>query len=298
MILVIVGPTAVGKSALAVALAKHLQGEIISGDSVQIYKELNIGSAKPSVEDQGGIVHHLIDVYEIGQPYSVADFQREVRAKIDAILARGKTVIVCGGTGFYVKAALYDYVFDHAARDHDYEATLATKSNEQLYALLKLVDPDTAIKFHPNNRVRVMRALGYYHTNQQLISAQTNKDQPVYEFLGIGLTMERSVLYERINARVDAMLDAGLLDEIHSLIEKQDQIQAIGYNELFDYVANQCSYEEAVDLIKQRSRQLAKRQLTWFRNQMQLQWIDVTSLTLDAVVDAAMSIIEQEPSKR
>jgi tRNA dimethylallyltransferase len=291
MIVVIVGPTAVGKSTLAVALAKRLNAEIISGDSVQIYKELTIGSAKPTSHEQGGIVHHLIDEYEIGQPYSVADFQRQVRAKMDDILARQKAVIVCGGTGIYVNAALYDYVFDSTNRDIAYEATLATRSNEELHELLKHVDPKTAIKFHPNNRVRVLRALGYHHSTDQLISAQSNKDQPLYSFIGIGLTMERALLYERINERVDAMLQAGLLEEIHSLVEKQDQIQAIGYNELFEYVANKLSYEEAVSLIKQRSRQLAKRQFTWFTNQMQLQWIDVTAATLDDVTNQAMKLI-------
>jgi tRNA dimethylallyltransferase len=136
-----------------------------------------------------------------------------------------------------------------------------------------------------------LRALGYHHSTDQLISAQSNKDQPLYSFIGIGLTMERALLYERINERVDAMLQAGLLEEIHSLVEKQDQIQAIGYNELFEYVANKLSYEEAVSLIKQRSRQLAKRQFTWFTNQMQLQWIDVTSATLDDVTNQAMKLI-------
>jgi tRNA dimethylallyltransferase len=292
MIIVLVGPTAVGKSALAVALAQRLNGEVISGDSVQIYKELTIGSAKPSVADQDGVVHHLIDVYEIGQPYSVADFQREVRAKIEDITRRNKTVILCGGTGFYVKAALYDYVFDHAARDHDFEATLAAYSNAELYAMLEAVDPLTALKFHPNNRIRVLRALGYYHANQQVISAQSNKEQPLYDFIGIGLTMDRARLYARIDERVDAMLQAGLLEEVQGLNKFKDQIQAIGYNELFDYEANQLTFEEAVALIKQRSRQLAKRQFTWFRHQMPLQWIDTTSRPLDEVLDQALQVIE------
>ena len=292
MIVVLVGPTAVGKSALAVALAQRLNGEVISGDSVQIYKELTIGSAKPSVADQDGVVHHLIDVYEIGQPYSVADFQREVRAKIEEITRRNKTVILCGGTGFYVKAALYDYVFDHASRDHDYEATLAGHSNPELYAMLEAVDPLTALKFHPNNRIRVLRALGYYHANQQVISAQSNKEQPLYAFIGIGLTMDRARLYARIDARVDAMLEAGLLEEVQGLNKYQDQIQAIGYNELFDYEANRLSYEEAVALIKQRSRQLAKRQFTWFRHQMPLAWIDTTSMSIEEVLHHALQVIE------
>lgn len=293
MIVVIVGPTAVGKSTLAVELATRLNGEVISGDSVQIYKELTIGSAKPTRTEQAGIVHHLIDEYEIGQSYSVADFQREVRAKIADITSRHKTVILCGGTGLYVKAALYDYVFDGPPRDLAYEASLSTVSNDDLFALLCEIDPVTADKFHPNNRVRVMRALGVHHANHQLISAQSNKDLPLYSFVGIGLTMERALLYQRIDARVDAMLEAGLLKEIHQLVEKQDQIQAIGYNELFEYVANERSYETAVSLIKQRSRHLAKRQFTWFQNQMDLQWIDVTSQSLADVTNQALKIIAQ-----
>ncbi len=298
MILVLVGPTAVGKSALAVALANQYNGEIISGDSVQIYRELNIGSAKPTLEDQDGIIHHLIDAYEIGQPYSVADFQREVRLKIQEILAKNKTVILCGGTGFYVKAALYDYVFDHAARDHTYEATLDDESNDSLYAMLQGIDPQTAMKFHPNNRIRILRALGYHQANQQRLSSQTNKDHALYEFIGIGLTMERARLYERINQRVDAMLEAGLLEEVRGLIKKQDQIQAIGYNELFEVEAGQRSLADAVALIKQRSRQLAKRQFTWFRHQMNLHWIDVTSMSLEDTVQQAVRIIESQNKLR
>jgi tRNA dimethylallyltransferase len=294
MILVIVGPTAVGKSALAVELAKQYDGEIISGDSVQIYKQLNIGAAKPTIEEQGGIVHHLLDVYELNQPYSVADFQREVRSKIDLILAKGKTVILCGGTGFYVKAALYDYVFDNASRDHAYESSLASLTNEALYQELERLDPESAAKFHPNNRVRVLRALGYYHSNEQAISVQTNKDVALYDFIGIGLTMERELLYQRINARVDQMMNVGLLDEVRSLTADEDKIQAIGYNELFDYLRGENSLDDAASLIKQHSRQLAKRQMTWFRNQMNLHWLNVTNLDLPSVVAEANKVIESK----
>ena len=294
MIIVIVGPTAVGKSALAVALAKRLDAEIISGDSVQIYKRLTIGSAKPSIDEQGGIVHHLIDEYELHQPYSVADFQREVRERIQMIDAKGKHVILCGGTGFYVKAALYDYVFDHQSRDHAYEASLETWSNDQLYEELTRLDPESADKFHPNNRVRVLRALGYYHTNQQVISTQVNKDVPLYDFVGLGLTMDRALLYAKIDERVDEMMRQGLLLEVQSLQAHQEVIQAIGYNELFDALNGECSMDEAVGLIKQHSRQLAKRQMTWFRNQMTLEWLDVTTASLDETLAQALKVIESK----
>ena len=294
MILVIVGPTSVGKSALAVELAKHINGEIISGDSVQIYKQLHIGAAKPTLEEQGGIVHHLLGVYELDQPYSVADFQREVRDKIALIQAKGKGVVLSGGTGFYVKAALYDYVFDNASRDHAYESSLVSLSNEALYQELERLDPDSAAKFHPNNRIRILRALGYYHSNHQAISIQANKDVAMYDFIGIGLSLERELLYEKINARVDQMMNQGLLQEVQSLILHEDKIQAIGYNELFDYLRGDIGLDEAVSLIKQHTRQLAKRQMTWFRNQMNLNWLDVTTLELSDVVAKVIKVIESK----
>jgi tRNA dimethylallyltransferase len=294
MIIVIVGPTAVGKSALAVELAKRLDAEIISGDSVQIYKRLTIGSAKPTTEEQDGVVHHLIDEFDLGEPYSVADFQREVRKRIDRIQATGKPVILCGGTGFYVKAALYDYVFDHASRDHAYEASLQTMTNDELYDTLTKLDPTSAAKFHPNNRIRVLRALGYYHANQAVISSQTNKDVALYDYVGIGLTMDRALLYAKIDKRVDEMMRQGLLQEVESLRDHQQDIQAIGYNELFDALQGEGSIEEAVSLIKQHSRQLAKRQMTWFRNQMPLHWLDTTHASADEILNQALKVIESK----
>jgi tRNA dimethylallyltransferase len=294
LLVVVVGPTAVGKSALAVRLAQHLGAEIVSGDSVQIYQELSIGAAKPTVADQGGVVHHLIDVLRVGEPYSVADFQREVRAKIHHIRAQGKPVVLCGGTGFYVKAALYDYVFDHAARDAAFERAHATTSNEDLHRDLMQVDPKSARKFHPNNRLRVLRALGYYHTHGALISAQSNRDTLWVDNVRVlGLSMDRARLYERIDARVDAMLAQGLLEEARGLVKKQSHIQAIGYNELFDYLNGRIDYDTAVRLIKQHSRQLAKRQCTWFRNQMNGTWLDATDQSLDRLFKEAMQAIAQ-----
>lgn len=291
MILVIVGPTAVGKSRLAIELAKQLNGEIISGDSVQIYRGLDIGSAKITPEEQQGIVHHLIDDYDIKTPYSVADFQREVRQKIEDIEARDKQVIICGGTGFYLKAALFNYVFEHQGRALDFESSLKDKTNDELYQWLAEIDPESAAKFHPNNRVRVLRALGYYMQTGEVISKEASKDEALYDCVFLGLSMDREVLYSRINQRVDQMIDDGLLDEVQGLLPVQQHIQAIGYNELFDYYNGLVSLEEAISLIKQHSRQLAKRQWTWFRNQMNVHWLDA-SLPLSTQLAQALQLIE------
>ena len=291
MITVIVGPTAVGKSKLAIELAKRMNAEIISGDSVQVYKHLDIGSAKITVDEQEGIVHHLIDVYDLETPYSVADFQREVRAKIKEIEARGHSVIICGGTGFYLKAALFNYVFEHQGRQLDFESSLQEKTNEELYHWLQDIDPESAAKFHPNNRVRVLRALGYYLQTGEVISKESSKDEPLYEAVFIGLSMERELLYNRINQRVDQMMSQGLLREVEGLMASQEHIQAIGYNELFDYLNGMTSLDEAVELIKQHSRQLAKRQWTWFRNQMPVHWLEATA-PLDELIGQALQVID------
>ncbi len=291
MITVIVGPTAVGKSKLAIELAKRMNAEIISGDSVQVYKHLDIGSAKITVDEQEGIVHHLIDVYDLETPYSVADFQREVRAKIKEIEARGHSVIICGGTGFYLKAALFNYVFEHQGRQLDFESSLQEKTNEELYHWLQDIDPESAVKFHPNNRVRVLRALGYYLQTGEVISKESSKDEPLYEAVFIGLSMERELLYNRINQRVDQMMSQGLLREVEGLMASQEHIQAIGYNELFDYLNGVTSLDEAVELIKQHSRQLAKRQWTWFRNQMPVHWLKATA-PLDELIGQALQVID------
>jgi tRNA dimethylallyltransferase len=291
MITVIVGPTAVGKSKLAIELAKQINAEIISGDSVQIYKHLNIGSAKITTDEQQGIVHHLIDVYDLETPYSVADFQREVRAKIKDIEARGKRVIICGGTGFYLKAALFNYVFDHQGRQLDFESSLAEKTNDELYQWLQDIDPESAAKFHPNNRVRILRALGYYLQTGEVISKEASKDEALYNVLLIGLSMDRELLYERINQRVDQMIADGLLEEVQGLRAYEEHIQAIGYNELFEYLNGMTSFEEAVALIKQHSRQLAKRQWTWFRNQMKVHWLDATT-PIDQLMEQALQLMD------
>ncbi len=292
-VLVIAGPTGVGKTALSVGLAKHLNGEIISGDSVQVYKGLDIGSAKVTLEEMDGIPHHLIDFLEIEDDYSVARFQKEVRNKIKEISKRGKLPIICGGTGLYIKAALTKYEFDHTKRDFNYLKKYDDYSNEKLHEHLFEIDPESAKVFHQNNRRRILRAIEYFEKNGEKISAKRKGNIDLYETFIIGLRMDREKLYERINLRVDLMLENGLLDEIQSLRGKQEYINAIGYNEFFDYYDGKTSLNEAIELVKRNSRRYAKRQFTWFSNQMETHWLDVDDLDKNDIIKKAVSLLEK-----
>lgn len=292
-VLVIAGPTGVGKTALSVELAKELNGEIISGDSVQIYKGLDIGSAKVTVDEMDGVVHHLIDYLDVEEEYSVARFQKEVREAIEDISSRGKLPIICGGTGLYIKAALTEYEFEHKKRDLEYLKKYDDYSNEKLHERLQEVDPESAELFHPNNRRRVLRAIEYFEINGEKISTRRNANQDLFEYFILGLRMQREPLYDRINKRVDIMVENGLLKEVESLIPKREHINAIGYNELFPYFDGEYSLEEAIELIKRNSRRYAKRQFTWFSNQMKTQWIDVDELDKNGLVNTAKSLLEK-----
>jgi len=290
-VIVILGPTGVGKTKLSVELAKKLNGEIISGDSVQVYRKLDIGTAKVTKDEMGLVPHHLIDILDVGDDYSVADFQREVRDKIKDISERGRTPIICGGTGLYIKAALTDYQFSEGLkRDRN---KYADKSNEELYSLLQEIDPESAKIFHPNNRVRVLRAIEYFYETKEPISRRKSKDIYLYDARIIGLTMPRDSLYEKINKRVDIMLEKGLLNEVKSLYEKRSIINAIGYNELFDYLDNKLTIEDAVERIKQNSRRYAKRQYTWFNNQMDVFWIDISGLSSDEILERSIAFLNE-----
>lgn len=293
-VLVVVGPTGVGKTKVSIELAKRLNGEIISGDSVQVYKHLDVGSAKVTPDEMEGVVHHLIDYLELDETYSVADFQREVRTKIHEIVARGKLPIICGGTGLYIKAALHNYEFHSEARDIKRVTQYESFSNEELYNKLTEVDPLSAKKFHPNNRVRVLRALEYYSQMKQPISTVNQSHEEVYENFIIGLTMDRERLYERINLRVDKMLQKGLLEEVERLYPMKEHIEGIGYNELFSYKDGVLDLDEAIEKIKQNSRRYAKRQYTWFNNQMATHWIDVEEKLVETTVDEIVSLLKEE----
>lgn len=272
-VIVIVGPTAVGKTALSIAIAKQLNGEIINADSTQVYKYMNIATAKATHEEQEGIPHHLLDIKELEEDYSVYDFQKDVRKKIQEIHQRGKMPILVGGTGFYIKAALYDYQFDHEEVKENYE----DYTTEELYQQLLQKDPQTEI--HPHNRKRIERALTYIKNHHQPYSEKEKTETCLYDVTWIGLTTDRETLYNRINKRVDVMLQNGLLEEAKMIystgIRSKAVMTPIGYKELFPYFDGDSSLEECIDKIKQHSRNYAKRQYTWFRNQMNIMWYDV-----------------------
>lgn len=270
-VVVICGPTAVGKTSLSIELAKKYQAEIISGDSVQVYKGLDIGSAKIKESEKQGVVHHLIDVYEPSDLYDVATFQKEVRKKIDEI----ERPFLVGGTGLYIKAALYNYEFDTPKRDIEEEKKYDLLSNDELFEMLVKLDYDASLLIHKNNRRRVLRAIAM--ANDKKRSSLQQKDEPLYDALILYLTMPREQLYNRINERVDIMIEEGLLDEVKSLKEKGHTFNILGYRELNDYLDGLINYEDAIDLIKQNTRHLAKRQETWFRNQMKALIVDVTN---------------------
>lgn len=273
MIIVVVGPTAVGKTLMGIELAKKYNGEVINADSTQVYRDLDIATAKVTVSEMDGVVHHLIDIKNIDEEYTVFDFQNDCRNCISDILSRGKTPIIVGGTGLYIKAALYDYKFDLENSSFDYSDI----SNDELYSRLLSIDPNTSI--HKNNRKRVERALSYYDSTGKLLSSKDKTDNLLYDCVFIGLTTSRDVLYDRINKRVDSMISNGLIEEARNVYDTGVRSKAvmtpIGYKELFDYFSGKSGLESCIDIIKQKSRNYAKRQYTWFNNQMSVNWFDV-----------------------
>lgn len=272
-VIVICGPTAVGKTKMSVELAKELNGEIINADSTQVFLMMNIGTAKVTEEEKENIPHHLFDIREPNQDYTVYDYQKDCRYWIEDILKRGKTPILVGGTGLYMKAALYDYEFEDESESFDF----SDKTNEELYLELKKVDSNTEI--HPNNRKRVERALSYFYEHGVPISEQPKSTKLLYDAIFIGLTTDRELLYERINKRVHKMLEDGLLEETKKIYELGYRSKAvmtpICYKELFGYLDGEISLDEAISLIQQRSRKYAKRQYTWFNHQLPVEWVEV-----------------------
>ena len=276
-VLVIAGPTAVGKTDFAIAVAKQLDGEIISGDSIQVYKGLDIGSAKADLKQRSEVPHYLIDIKEPSENYSVKEFQELGRRCIDDIGARKRLPIICGGTGLYIKACLYDFTFfDEDTEDDPYESL----TNEEIYNRLKEVDPDSLQKIHVNNRKRLVRALNVYEKHSKGISAIRDEQQhrPIYDCLVIGLTDEREKLYQRIDERIDGMIDNGLVDEIKELLNKgvsfDDQsMQGIGYKEFRAYFEKERSIEECIQEVKRNTHHFVKRQYTYFNHQFEnIEW--------------------------
>lgn len=284
-VLVIVGPTAVGKTALGVHLAQVFNGEVISGDSMQIYRQLDIGTAKVTPEEAQGVPHHLIDIRDFTESYSVAEFQQAARQLIEEIHAAGKLPIIVGGTGLYIQALLYDYQLggpEEVTTDplqQEYEDFALTNGKEALWGLLKEKDPAAAEKIHWNNQRKVIRALVVLARTGHSILQPEETPQALYDYLMIGLDTERHVLYQRIETRVEQMMTAGLVEEA-ALLREHEETQAakgIGYREFFPYFKGEADLSAVTAAIKQDSRRYAKRQLTWFRNRLRPVWFDLVA---------------------
>lgn len=305
-IVVIVGPTASGKTELGVELAKEINGEVISGDSMQVYRGMDIGTAKVTESEMQGIPHHLINILNPDQTYSAYDFQQQARALITDITARGKTPIIVGGTGLYIQSVIYDYQFDKeevspevAEKVQQKMEELKSYSNEALHEYLGTFDPKSFADIHPNNRQRVERAISYYLTTKKVLSNRKKSTQLTenYDTLLIGIEMSRDTLYVRINKRVDIMLSHGLLDEVQELIElgyeSCQSMQAIGYKEIIPVVHNEIELNEAVDQLKQHSRNYAKRQMTWFKNKLNVHWLDREKMSLTSMLSELKTLINK-----
>lgn len=283
---VLTGPTAVGKTALSIALAKETGGEIISADSMQIYKYMDIGSAKIAKEEMEGIPHHLIDALDPAEEFNVFRFQQMAKAAAREIYERGRIPIVVGGTGFYIQALLYDIHFseeeDHTALRAELEKIAAEKGSAYLHEQLKKADPASAEQIHPNNQKRIIRALEFYRLNGTKISDHNRAErqkEAAYDFCYFVLNDDRKRLYQKIDERVDVMLEKGLVNEVKHLKEMGYQrelssMQGLGYKEILSYLSGECTLDEAVYLIKRDTRRFAKRQLTWFRRERDVIWVE------------------------
>lgn len=288
-VIVITGPTAVGKTKLSIELAKKLNGEIINADAMQVYKGLNIGTAKVTEKEKENIPHHLFDIKEVEEEYSIYNYQKDCRKVIDNILRRNKIPILVGGTGLYIKAALYDYKLSEEKTNNTYD----NLKTEEIYKELLKLDKD--INIDKNNRRRLIRALNYYKENNTSISNnKTNK--LLYDTIFIGLTTDREILYKKINQRVDNMIENGLLEEVKYYYDKNIKtkplINGIGYKELYNYFDGLYSKEEAVEKIKQNSRHYAKRQYTFLNHQLNVVWFETDYNNFNNTIEKVSSYIK------
>lgn len=302
------GPTAVGKTAASIGLAKAVGGEIISADSMQVYKYMDIGSAKITPEEMQGVPHHLVDVLEPEEDFSVVRFQQMAKEAMQKILDRGKIPIVVGGTGFYIQALLYDIDFTENEEDRslrtELERTAREKGSGYLHDLLRKVDPESAEQIHPNNTKRVIRALEFYRQTGEKISAHNAREREKttpYNSAYFVLTDERAALYDRIDRRVDVMMEQGLLEEVRALKERglkrsDVSMQGLGYKEIFGYLEGDYPLEEAVRIIKRDTRHFAKRQLTWFRRERDVIWIDKSRIGSgdEAAVEFMLHVLREK----
>lgn len=289
-LLVLVGPTAVGKTRLSLELARIHGCEIISGDSMQVYRGMDIGTAKIPLEEQQGIPHHLIDIIEPDEAFSVAAFQQQAGQLIHDIHGRGRLPFIVGGTGLYIESLCYQFQFSEASADEDFRQEQAVFLQEHgelaLHEKLRWVDPISAERLHPNNTRRVVRALEILHITGTTLSAQlaSQTKQSPFDLCLIGLTMERDLLYNRIEQRIDQMLEQGLVEEVRQLLARgftaqHVSMQGLGYKEIIRYLLGEYSLEEAVTLLKRDTRHYAKRQLSWFRHMQEIKWINVSEFT-------------------
>lgn len=284
-LIILTGPTAVGKSALSIQLAKAIGGEIISADSMQVYRKMDIGSAKITKEEMEGIPHHLIDILDPDEEFNVFIFQKKAKEALETIYQNGKIPIVVGGTGFYIQALLYDIKFEEEENSEvrrKLEEELLEKGAHALHERLALVDPVSAEEIHENNSKRVIRALEFYELTGEMISKHNEEQrqrEAAYQSCYFVLTDDRQKIYERIDKRVDVMMDMGLLEEVRALKEQgmkrgMVSMQGLGYKEILDYLDGICTLEDAIETIKKESRHFAKRQLTWFRRERDVIWLD------------------------
>lgn len=303
-IIIIAGPTASGKTKIGIELAKVLNGEVVSADSMQIYRYMDIGTAKPSLEEMEGIKHHLIDIVNPDEEFSVALFRKYADYAINEIINKGKVPIIVGGTGLYINSLTYSLNFTESPPDKEYREYLTNLAQKYgpnyLHDMLKEIDIEAAKNIHPNNVKRVIRALEVYKNTGKKISeyqAETKLNEPDYNFAYIALDMPRDVLYDRINKRVDLMFKKGLLEEVKMLIKmgynkNLQSMQAIGYKEVFDFLEGKLSLEDTIELIKQNTRRYAKRQLTWFRKDKRIYWVDVYNKSLEEILSNILGYIE------
>lgn len=283
-VIVICGPTASGKTALSIKLAKQINGEIISSDSMQIYKYMDIGTAKPAKEEMQGIQHHLIDFVEPNQRYSVAEFKKDAEKAIEEILAKGKTPIIVGGTGLYVDSLIYGIEYQDIKIDEKYRKQLEEKVEKEglqkLYEQAQQIDPDAMKKISPNDKKRILRVLEIYKSTGKTKTqqeAESRKNEVKYDYKVFAINLEREILYERINKRVDIMIEKGLIKEVKNLLEKYDEfptaMQGLGYKEVVEYLKGETTKEEMIEKLKMETRRYAKRQITWFKKNKQTIWI-------------------------
>ncbi|MCD7880026.1 MAG: tRNA (adenosine(37)-N6)-dimethylallyltransferase MiaA [Candidatus Gastranaerophilales bacterium] len=293
-LIAITGPSSSGKTKLAIETAKVLNGEIISVDSRQIYKELNIGSAKPSMREREGIVHHLIDITDITQDFTAADYCDIAQKTVNEILSRGKTVILAGGTGLYFRILLQDFDLPRVAPDNELRNKLNEKSSQELYSMLTELDCEIAKKIHYNNKVKIIRALEVCIKLGIPMSAAQKKKETPYEVKWFGLdSNSREFLYSRINERTDLMIKNGLIDEAESLFNKYGQnkilMSTIGYQEFFPYFMNQQPLDEAVENLKQNTRRYAKRQISWFKQNKEILRLDIENLSVNQMLNTIIN---------